>query len=115
MTLAYYMDENVPGAITQGLRARGLDVVTVQEDGYMSTPDPAILDRAMALGRVTVTRDPDFLREAQRRQQTGEPFAGVAYLRPQWVSHRRCIDDLEIVAYVETPATMTNHVVYIPL
>ncbi|ASC69881.1 hypothetical protein XM38_008110 [Halomicronema hongdechloris C2206] len=33
MSLSLYMDENVHGAITTGLRIREVDVLTVQEDG----------------------------------------------------------------------------------
>ncbi len=32
MSLALYMDEQVPRQITAGLRLRGIDVLTVQED-----------------------------------------------------------------------------------
>ncbi len=32
-----YMDEHVPKAITIGLRMRGIDVLTVQEDGLSSS------------------------------------------------------------------------------
>ena len=33
MSVAIYMDEHVHRAITAGLRLRGVDVVTAQEDG----------------------------------------------------------------------------------
>lgn len=68
MSLALYMDENVHGAITTELRLRGVDVLTVQEDDRTGLPDPLVLDRAMALGRVVFTQDSDFLIEANRRQ-----------------------------------------------
>ena len=32
VSLKLYMDEHVPTAITEGLRQRGIDVFTVQED-----------------------------------------------------------------------------------
>lgn len=79
MTLRFYMDVNVPAAITKGVRARGVDVLTAQEDGTRQLPDPGLLDRALALGREMFTQDTDFLREAARRQQTGESFAGLVY------------------------------------
>jgi predicted nuclease of predicted toxin-antitoxin system len=63
----FYFDENVPGAIVEGLRQRGIDVLTAQEDGFDETPDPLVLDRAGELGRVLFTRDDDFLREAAAR------------------------------------------------
>ncbi len=34
MSVAFYMDEHIHRAITSGLRLRGIDVLTVQEDGY---------------------------------------------------------------------------------
>lgn len=66
MSLALYMDENVHGAITTGLRLRGVDVLTVQEDDRAGLPDPLVLDRAMELERIVFTQDSDFLIEANR-------------------------------------------------
>ncbi len=37
MALALYMNENVPHAITVGLRIRAVDVVTAQEDERRAT------------------------------------------------------------------------------
>ncbi|MBW3585186.1 MAG: DUF5615 family PIN-like protein, partial [Cyanobacteria bacterium 0813] len=52
MSLALYMDENVPLPITNGLRQRDVDVLRAQEDNHQNTPDPIILDRATELQRV---------------------------------------------------------------
>lgn len=46
MSLRLYMDVHVRWAITAGLRRRGLDVLTAQEDGAARFEDPALLDRA---------------------------------------------------------------------
>lgn len=67
MSVAFYMDEHVPFAITAGLTLRGVDVLTVQEDNYQQAEDPVVLDRAMTLGRVVFTQYEDFLRESHRR------------------------------------------------
>jgi len=32
MPIALYMDANIPRAITEGLRVRGVDVITAQRD-----------------------------------------------------------------------------------
>ena len=79
MTLKLYMDEHVPSAITVGLRQRGVDVRTVQDDALLGASDVYLLDRAMELGRVMFTRDTDFLREANRRQRHDIAFCGVVY------------------------------------
>jgi hypothetical protein len=46
MSLLFYMDHHVRRAITRGLRARGVDVITAQEDGFAAASDEAILARA---------------------------------------------------------------------
>ncbi len=40
MPISFYMDEHIPKAITLGLRMRGIDVLTAQEDGKEGNPDP---------------------------------------------------------------------------
>jgi len=52
MAIKLYMDQNVPRAITIGLRLREVDVTTAYEDGNSSLDDPELLDRASELGRV---------------------------------------------------------------
>jgi predicted nuclease of predicted toxin-antitoxin system len=79
MSIALYMDENVHRAVTNGLRLRGIDVLTVQEDQRIGFPDPKILDRATEIGRVLFTQDDDFLAEANHRQVKEIDFLGVIY------------------------------------
>ncbi len=79
MPIALYMDQHVPRAITVGLRLREIDVVTAYEDGASEFEDPALLDRASALGRVLFTRDDDLLAKARQRQREGISFGGVIY------------------------------------
>jgi len=62
--LALYMDHNVPRAISEGLRLRGIDVITAYEDSADDMNDPALLDRATELGRALFTQDDDLLAEA---------------------------------------------------
>ncbi|MEO0708026.1 MAG: DUF5615 family PIN-like protein [Cyanobacteria bacterium J06649_5] len=52
MSVALYMDENVPRQITVGLRLRDVDVLTVQEDDRAGIPDSQVLERATELQRV---------------------------------------------------------------
>jgi hypothetical protein len=67
----------VKAAITAGLRGRGIDVVTAQEDGGTRLEDPALLDRVTALPRVLFRQDDDLLAVARARQATGGFFAGL--------------------------------------
>ncbi len=52
MSVKLYMDVHVRRAVTDGLRLRGVDVLTALEDGAAELEDPALLDRATELGRV---------------------------------------------------------------
>jgi hypothetical protein len=45
MTIALYMDQHVPRAITVGLRVHEVDVLTAYEDGTSELEDPELLDR----------------------------------------------------------------------
>lgn len=46
------MDVHVPYGITLGLRLRGIDVLTAQDDQHELAADTELLDRATALRRV---------------------------------------------------------------
>jgi hypothetical protein len=115
MSVAFYADEHVHGAIIRGLRRRGVDVLTVQEDGHQAADDPVLLDRALILGRVMVTQDQDFLREGHRRQATGDRFAGVAYAPQDLRAIGRYVTDLELIAKIDDLIDWLNQVKYLPL
>jgi hypothetical protein len=115
VSVSYYADEHFPGQITRGLRKRGVDVLTVQDDGRSGEKDDAaLLDRATALGRVMLSCDRDHLIEAGRRQQTGQAFAGLVYAIAGATATGRCVTDLEIMAKVGDPADFANQVEYVP-
>ena len=115
MSLLLYMDVHVRWAITAELRRRGVDVLTAQEDGAARFEDPALLDRATELGRVFVSQDDDLLREAARRQATGERFSGVVYSHQLRITVGQAIRDLELLATIYEPADMESRVEYLPL
>ncbi|MCQ3980799.1 MAG: hypothetical protein DPW09_45955 [Anaerolineae bacterium] len=115
MSVAFYMDEHVHRAITAGLRLRGVDVVTAQEDGHRHVLDAVLLDRATELGRVMFSQDEDLLVEAQRRQAEGLPFTGVIYAHQMRVTIGHCIRDLELIAQAADPEDLANRVEYLPL
>ncbi len=115
MPLRLYMDHHVPRAITNGLRLRGVDVLTAYEDGASDLDDPDLLDRASALGRVLFTQDDDLLVEATRRQQAGVTFHGVVYAHQLRASIGQCIQDLELIARAGSEEDVVNQVIFLPL
>jgi predicted nuclease of predicted toxin-antitoxin system len=109
------MDVHVRRAVTTGLRLRGVDVLTAQEDGAGELDDPRLLDRAAELGRVLFTQDDDLLKEAARRRETGEGFAGVIYGHQLNVTVGQCIEDLELIARSTENEEWIGSVTYLPL
>jgi len=115
MPLNYYMDHNVPRAITVGLRLRKVDVITAYEDGTHEIDDSSLLDRVSKLKRVLFTCDDDLLVEASVRQKEGRFFHGVIYVHPLRVSIGACINDLEVIAKVSEAKDLINAIQYLPL
>jgi len=109
------MDVHVPLTITRGLRRRGVEVLTSQQDGTTEMPDDQLLDRAAQLGRVLFTRDQDLLAEAAQRLRANQVFSTVIFATQLEVSIGRCVADLEIIAKAGTPEEAMNQVIYLPL
>jgi predicted nuclease of predicted toxin-antitoxin system len=109
------MDQNVPKAITMGLRLRDVDVITAWEDGCSELPDDQLLDRASELDSVLFTHDDDLLIEAARRQQNGISFVGVIFARQLDLTIGKIVEDLETIAKVEFPEDLYNSVLFLPL
>ena len=115
MSVNLYMDVHVRRAITVGLRLRDVDVLTAQEDGHERASDSDLLDRATELGRVLFSQDDDLLREADKRQSSGETFTGVVYAHQLKITIGQSIRDLELIAQVGEPGDFFNRVEYLPL
>jgi hypothetical protein len=73
--VCYYVDEHIGGVIVNGLRQRGIDVMTVTEAGLRGSADEIHLAFARNAGRTIFTQDRDFLRLAA----SGVRHAGVVY------------------------------------
>lgn len=115
MAIRLYMDHNVPRAITNGLKLKGIDLITAYEDGSSQLDDSKLLDRASELERVLFTRDYNLLQEATKRQRAGVPFYGIIYAHQLKISIGDCIRDLEIIAEAGDPEDLMNQVQFLPL
>ena len=115
MSVRLYLDVHVRRAVAEGLRLRGVDVLTAQEDDAGELDDPELLDRTTELGRVLFTQDDDLLREAKQRQQTGGTFAGVIYSHQLNISVGQCVADLELIAQASEPEEWISRTLFLPL
>lgn len=106
--LRFYMDEHVPKAVTEGLRRRGVDVITVQELGLQAAEDAHHLEHAAQDGRVVFTQDADFL----RLHASGTPHQGIVYAHQQTpASH--ILRSLMLLHDVLSPDDMVRHVEFL--
>jgi hypothetical protein len=115
MSLKLFMDHHVPAAITQGLRQRGVDVLTVEEDHKADWDDEMLLERAHDLGRVVFTQDDDFLAIGHEWQQTGREFSGILYAHQLQITIGQAVRDLELVAGVMNHDEFMNRIEFLPL
>ncbi len=95
MEHAFYMDVHVPAAVTAGLRRRGVNVLTSQEDSTQESGDKALLERTTELDRVLFTQDDDLLAIASQWQQQSREFAGVVYCHQLRSGNGDIIEDIE--------------------
>jgi len=106
--IKFYMDEHVPSAVTQGLRRRGIDVLTAQEAAMVAASDEEHLAFALRQGRVVFTQDADFL----RLHAAGSNHAGIAYVHQQ-TPVGDMIRGLVLIVEVLEPGDMLDHVEYL--
>jgi len=115
MALAVYVDVHVPAAITEGLRRRGIDVLTSQQGGTRRADDAFLLRRATQVGRLLVTQDEDFLVVAASWQDAGWEFTGVVFAPQDSQRIRRYIEDIELLAACCSAQEVANQVFHLPL
>lgn len=106
--IRFYADEHVPSAVVNGLRERGVDVLTVVEAGLLGASDAEHLLRCQADGRILITQDSDFLHLHAR----GMSHAGVVYA-PHDTSIGEMIRGIMLIYMVLNTEEMREHVEYL--
>ena len=106
--IRYVTDEHVPRAVADGLRKRGVEVITIEEAGLLGADDEEVLSFARTEGRVIVTQDQDFLQIAAG----GADHPGVAYA-PQGRSIGEMVRLLDLLVQVGTAEEIEGKVEYI--
>jgi hypothetical protein len=108
------MDHHVPSAITDGLRRRGVDMLTAFEDETALWDDERLLERATQLGRVLFSQDRDFLILSRGWLRSGREFVGLVYAHQLSITVGEAIRDLELIAGVYDPEDMRNRIEFLP-
>jgi predicted nuclease of predicted toxin-antitoxin system len=107
--IRFYFDQHIWASVCQGLRGKGIDVVTAQEAGRCGVSDPDQLAFATSDERVMVTFDTDYL----ALHRTGVPHAGIAWCQEQKYGIGQLIRALLLVHGVLDRDSMRNHVEYL--
>lgn len=108
MAIKFYTDEHVTPAVVNGLRRRGIEVLTAKEAGMLTAPDEKLLGFAAAQGMIIFTQDDDFL----RLHAAGIPHSGIIYAH-QRTPIGQIIQRLTLVYQVLTPEEMQDHVEFL--
>lgn len=107
--LRLYLDENLSLTIADGLRRRGVDVVTARDAKRLGDDDESQLVFATAEERILVTFDDDFLAIAA----SGIEHAGIAYCHSEKYTKGELIYALLVLCNVMSQDEMRNHVEFL--
>jgi predicted nuclease of predicted toxin-antitoxin system len=105
-----YADENVERSIIEGLRRRGIEIISARELGFIGQPDEFHIKKAVELRAVILTHDIDFLRIASRPDIK---HGGIIFSHSKDVSIGQCIRGVELIVNILTDKDMENHIEFL--
>jgi hypothetical protein len=107
--IRYYMDQHFPGPVTEGLRRRGIDVLTAQEADRCGAADVDQLAFATSAQRVLVSFDSDYL----ALHRSGFSHAGIAWCPQEKYGVGMLVQLLELLHGTAGRDAMRDHVEYL--
>lgn len=107
--IQFHLDENVNGAIAEGLRRQGISVTTSPEQGLMGTSDEEQLKFSLSQNRVIFTQDDDFLRLHHARIK----HSGIVYCKQNSRSIGEILQFLILMWECLEPEEMSDRVEFI--
>ena len=100
------MDQHFPGPVTEGIRRRGIDVLSAQEADRCGLPDNDQLAFATSEERIMVTFDSDYL----VLHQAGTAHAGIAWCPQDKYGFGMLVQMLELLHAVADRDSMRDRV-----
>ncbi|MEW6127399.1 MAG: DUF5615 family PIN-like protein [Acidobacteriota bacterium] len=115
MRIKLYIDEDAMShALVQGLRARGLDVITVFDAGMVGESDESQLEYATAQGRTLYTFNVgDFCRLHESYLSQGREHGGIIVVYRQRYSVGEQLKRLLSLVDRKTADEMRNHLEFL--
>lgn len=111
MQAKFYADEHVPAAVSQALKRRGIDILTVQEAKLRGRSDKEQLQYASVQQRIIITHDSDFLILA-RKEKIKHP--GILFFTSQ-VQIGKAIEEIERVWLTYTAEDLCRVTLFLPM
>lgn len=115
MSIRFFLDEDCSSrALISGLRARGIDVTAVVDEGRTGLDDEAQLALATSLGRVLCTSNTrDFYRLHTEYLKEGRSHAGIVFIPQQRFGVGEQIRRLAKLAAVKTAESLDGQVEFL--
>lgn len=105
----FHLDENVPIAVAEGLRRKGINATTTEQAGLKQKSDREQLAYACQNGRVLVTHDRDFL----KLHEKGVTHFGIVYCQQNKRSIGQIIRFLVLVYEIMDSQEMVGQLEYL--
>lgn len=103
-----YADENIERSVIEGLRRRGIEVISAGELEYYGKPDEFHIRKASEMKAVILTHDNDFLMIAERIDHSG-----IIFSHSRNVSIGQCIRGVELIVNVLSDKDIKNHIEFL--
>ncbi|MBI4481492.1 MAG: DUF5615 family PIN-like protein [Acidobacteria bacterium] len=111
--LRIYTDENVDIRVADGLRRRGINARSANEEGKLGLPDEAQFVHAALLKAVIFTHDHRFIEIAIEKSRRGEEHYGVIFVEMHRLRLGECIRRLALYAEVLSIGEMMNRIEFL--
>ena len=105
----FYLDQHISFAVAQGLRQRGVDVLSAQDAGRCGFSDSNQLEFATRDERVMVSFDDDYLALAS----SGAHHAGIAWCRYSKLSIGQLVSALLLIHGILSLEEMRDRVEFL--
>ncbi|HHT9126225.1 MAG TPA: DUF5615 family PIN-like protein [Candidatus Brocadiia bacterium] len=106
--LTFYINESVNVAVGEGLKRRGVKVITARDAGNLGLSDKEQLNYATSKNLVIVTHDDDFLSMAMNFEHKG-----IVYVHQQTYSIGDLIRRLKLLWDIAEQKDLLNHVEFL--
>ena len=113
MKIKIYADENVNGAIVNGLRRRGIEVLSTHEAGNIGITDEDQLEYAVAQQACLFTHDDDLLTIADHWQKIGKEHSGIIFVHQERLTIGEIIRRVKLIVDILSPEEMKNHIEFL--